>query len=36
MSLLRISFLYVKGSGAATVHEKIKAAMQNFAGLIDP
>jgi hypothetical protein len=33
--LSRLS-LYVKGSGAAAVHDKIKAAMKNFAELINP
>jgi hypothetical protein len=32
----RHNSLYVKGSGAAAVHDKIKAAMKNFAELINP
>ena len=28
--------LYVKGFGAAAVHDRIKAAMKNFAELINP
>jgi len=28
--------LNVKGSGAAAVHDRIKAAMKNFAELINP
>jgi len=32
----RHNSLNVKGSGAAAVHELIKAAMKNFAELINP
>jgi hypothetical protein len=32
----RHNSLNVKGSGAAAVHDRIKAAMKNFAELINP